>query len=196
MRTADADECIRPVIIACFLHPRGKHQIHLVKPAPFLLLRRQRDRDHQSALPHPVPPGKAGKERRKDALPAAPPAILDLYDAVPDRTCIVAAGIAAREVVGERGIEEPRIPDLTEARLAPLHVRIDHASAARAAGGVECLQDISDKTHGRVLSRDSGVGISHQGIILPFLPSGAERKGCIFVRSLRYRRLLPMLLPS
>ena len=114
--------------------------------------RQQRDRNHQSALPHPVPPGKAGKERRKDALPAAPPAILDLYDAVPDRTCIVAAGIAAREVVGERGIEEPRIPDLPEARLAPLHVRIDHASAARAAGGVECLQDISDKTHGRVLS--------------------------------------------
>ena len=63
-----------------------------------------------------------------------------------------AAFIAAQVVVGERGIEEPRIPDLSEARLAPLHVRIDHASAARAAGGVECLQDISDKTHGRVLS--------------------------------------------
>ena len=139
MRTADADERIRSVIIACFLHPRGKHQIHLVIPAPFLLLRRQRDRDHQSALPHPVPPGKTGKKRRKDAFPAAPSAILDLYDAVPDRTCIVAAGIAAREVVGERRIDQPRIPDLSKARLAPLHVRIDHAAAARAAGGIECL---------------------------------------------------------
>ena len=139
MGAADADERIRAVVIARFFQPRGKHQIHLIIPAPFFLARRQRDGDHQPALPHPVPPGEPRKERREDALSAAPPAILDLYDAVSNRTCIVAAGIAAREMVGEGGIDQPRIPDLSEARLAPLHVRIDHASAARAAGGIECL---------------------------------------------------------
>lgn len=152
MGAADADERIRPVVIARFFHPRGKHQIHLIIAAPFFLASRQRDGDHQPALCHPVPPGKPGKERREDMLPAAPPAILDLYDAVSDRTCIIAAGIAAREMIGERGIDQPRIPDFSEARLAPLHVRLDHASAPRTAGRIECLQDISDKTHGSVLS--------------------------------------------